>query len=196
MAVVAVQEYDGLPIVGLKAAINAFGFLDGLFHQVVIALNVRAARGADLHKRKLAPVSRTFFEEPLNGAEFFRDALRVIHAVQAATEKRRANAKLAKQTRALEMGKLERRHGVLGITRHANGDRTNQGVVAVPVDGEVLALNAGFERAVNGIEKVIAMRLQMEADQISAQQPVQQLTLPWADAEGLWIRPGDVPENG
>ena len=36
----------------------------------------------------------------------------------------------------------------------------------------------------------------MKADQIRAQQPVEQVALPWADAERFRVGPRDVPEDG
>ena len=44
-------------------------------------------------------------------------------------------------------------------------------------------------------EKVVAVRLNVKADQVGAEQPVQQFALPGADPEGLGIRPGNMPEN-
>ena len=38
--------------------------------------------------------------------------------------------------------------------------------------------------------------LNVEADEVRAQQAVQQLTLPRANAEGFRIRPGNMPEDG
>ena len=46
------------------------------------------------------------------------------------------------------------------------------------------------------VQKVVAVQRNVEADQIGAQQPIQQLRLPWADAEGLRIGPGNMPEDG
>ena len=79
---------------------------------------------------------------------------------------------------------------------HADRERPDQREVAVAVDREALPIDARFQRAVHGLQKVVAVRLDVEADQVGAQQAVEQFALPRADAEGLRIRPGDVPEDG
>ncbi len=76
------------------------------------------------------------------------------------------------------------------------GKGRTSGRVPAAIDGEVLALNAGLKRAVDGIQKIVAMRLHVKADQIRAQQAVEQFALPGADAEGFGIGPGNVPEDG
>src|SRR6266480_1057349 len=44
------------------------------------------------------------------------------------------------------------------------------------------------------LQKVIAVQLDVKSDQIAAQQSVEELFLPRADAKGLPVRPRDVPE--
>ena len=53
-----------------------------------------------------------------------------------------------------------------------------------------------FERAIDGFQEIVAVRLDVEADQIRAEQAIQEFALPGADAESLRIGPGDVPEDG
>jgi hypothetical protein len=60
----------------------------------------------------------------------------------------------------------------------------------------VLPIHARLDHAVDGFEKVVAMRLDVKADQIGAEQAIHQLALPGANAEGFRIRPGNVPEDG
>ena len=40
------------------------------------------------------------------------------------------------------------------------------------------------------------MVLNVEADQVRAEQSIHEFALPWTDSESLRIRPGDMPENG
>src|SRR5262245_36048374 len=61
---------------------------------------------------------------------------------------------------------------------------------------KVLPVYARFERTIDGVEKVVAVVLNVKRQQIVAEQSVEQLILPWANAENLAIRPGDVPELG
>ena len=64
------------------------------------------------------------------------------------------------------------------------------------VDGQALPIDAGLQRAVHGFQKIVAVRLDVEADEVRAKQAVQQLALPGANAERLRIGPGNVPEDG
>src|SRR5262249_41658205 len=52
-----------------------------------------------------------------------------------------------------------------------------------------------FERAIHRIQKIVAVRLHVEPNQVRAEQPVDQLALPRTNRERLRIRPRDVPEN-
>ncbi len=64
------------------------------------------------------------------------------------------------------------------------------------MDGEALPFDAGFKKAIHGVQKVAAMRLNVEADEIGSEQPVEQFLPPRADAERLRVGPRDVPEDG
>src|SRR5215469_1177230 len=46
------------------------------------------------------------------------------------------------------------------------------------------------------MQKIVAMSLNVETEEISPQESVEQFALPWTNSEGLGIRPGDVPEHG
>ena len=60
----------------------------------------------------------------------------------------------------------------------------------------LLPIHPRLERAVDGFQKIVAMGLDVEAHQVGAQQAFQQFALPGANAKGLRIRPGNVPEDG
>src|SRR5580704_18298597 len=77
----------------------------------------------------------------------------------------------------------------------ANRKWTDQRDVAVPLHCKSLPFNARLDCAVHGLEKIIAVRLNMEADQVGAQEAVNELALPGTNAEGLRIGPRNVPEN-
>ena len=78
---------------------------------------------------------------------------------------------------------------------HADGERMHLREMTAAIYREMLAVDPRLQRAIHGFQKIVAVRLNMEADQVRAQQAIQQLALPGADAEGLRIRPGDVPED-
>ena len=62
--------------------------------------------------------------------------------------------------------------------------------------GMLLGIHHGFQTPLDCFEEVAAEGGQMEAEQIVAEHPVQQLFFPGEGAEGLAIRPGNMPELG
>ena len=78
---------------------------------------------------------------------------------------------------------------------HADGERPDIGEMLAAAYGEMLAIDSRLERAIDGIQKIIAMGLNMEADQVRSQQPIEQLALPRADPKRLRIRPRDMPKD-
>src|SRR5260370_40222330 len=79
---------------------------------------------------------------------------------------------------------------------HADRKRPDEREMAALVDGEPFPLDARLQRTIDGIQEVVAMRLNVKADEIRAQQSFQQFALPRTDPEPFRIRPGDVPEDG
>ena len=67
--------------------------------------------------------------------------------------------------------------------------------MSVTVHGKAVPLRQRFHGVVHGLQKIIAVRLNVESDQVRAQQAVHQFPLPRADAEHFGIRPRNVPEN-
>ena len=57
-------------------------------------------------------------------------------------------------------------------------------------------VNPALEGAINGLQKVVAVRLDVETDEVSSEQAFEQLRLPRAYAKCFRIRPRDVPEDG
>src|SRR5437879_9079867 len=62
-------------------------------------------------------------------------------------------------------------------------------------DRRRFALDARFEIAVDGLDEILAMEARMEAEDRAAEQAVEQLLAPGADAERLGVRPRNVPEG-
>ncbi len=67
--------------------------------------------------------------------------------------------------------------------------------MALAVDGEAVPLGDRFHSVIHGFEKIVAVRLNMETDQVCPEQSLDQLALPRADAEHFRIGPGNMPEN-
>ena len=80
--------------------------------------------------------------------------------------------------------------------RDADRERPSRGSRGrAAADREVLPVDPRLEGALDGLEEVVAVRLRVKADEVRAQQAVEQLVLPRADPEGLGVGPGDVPED-
>src|SRR5260370_41815612 len=71
VAVVALAQDDGLPVVGLEAPVDAVGDGLNLSQKIMVALDVGAAGRADLHESELLLIARIFFEKALDGPEAF-----------------------------------------------------------------------------------------------------------------------------
>ena len=82
--------------------------------------------------------------------------------------------------------------------REHDADREwpDQRYVIAAVYGKALPLDARLQRTVDRLEEIVAMGLDVEAEQVVAEQSVQQLLAPGEDPEGLAIGPRDVPELG
>src|SRR5579872_4203471 len=59
----------------------------------------------------------------------------------------------------------------------------------------LVPVNTGFNNAVDRLQKVRTVRLNVESDEVRTEKPVYKFALPRADAECLRIRPGNMPEN-
>ena len=86
MIVLPVQVNDGLPLIGLEFPVDALGLGLHLRLKVVVALDVRAAGRANLHKRKHTLVARILFEEAFDGEETLENALGVVDAIDTNTQ--------------------------------------------------------------------------------------------------------------
>src|SRR5258707_5839432 len=79
---------DGLPVAGAETPIDAFRLGLHLDQQVLVALDARAARRANLDEGKTRSVLPVLVEEALDGQEPLNDALRVVDAIDAHAKKR------------------------------------------------------------------------------------------------------------
>ena len=65
-----------------------------------------------------------------------------------------------------------------------------------PLDREVFPVDLRLQRTVHGLQEVVTVSLHVEANEVGAQQSVQQFSLPGTNVEGLGIGPWDMPEDG
>ena len=86
----------------------------------------------------------------------------------------------------------------IAVFLKSNADRigTHASDVPLAVHREAVPFREGFDGAIDGGKKIVAVGLNVKTDEIGAEQPVDQFALPGADAEDFGIRPGDVPEDG
>ena len=146
-------------------------------------------------KRESPLVLRVLLQEPFHPQHAFHDALGVVQAVHAETHVERLHADFLQQRRLLLM-----RVGLLlllGDRGHDNADgkRPHHGHVVAAIHVPAVPLDARFQDAVHGLQEIVAVRLDMEPDQVRSQQSVEQLALPRTDAERFRVRPRDMPEH-
>ena len=55
--------------------------------------------------------------------------------------------------------------------------------------------NAGFNGGLDSFKKIVAVRLNVEANEVGTEKTVQKFALPGTNSEGLRIGPRDMPEN-
>jgi len=60
----------------------------------------------------------------------------------------------------------------------------------------MIPVNASLKHTIYGAHEIVAVSLDMKSDEICTQQPIQQILLPRAYAEGVRIGPGYMPEDG
>ena len=76
----------------------------------------------------------------------------------------------------------------------ADGKRTHLGLVRPARHREALVVDARLDETIDGLEKIVAVQLHVKAEQVAAEQAVENLFLPRTDAERFAVRPRDVPE--
>src|SRR5262249_30968165 len=77
---------------------------------------------------------------------------------------------------------------------NADWKRPYQGRLVVADDLGLLMVDACLNRPVNGLQEIPTVISEMKAQEIVAEQPVQQLFLPGKDSKRLTIRPWNVPK--
>ena len=164
-------------------------------NEIVVALDVGAGWRADLNEGELATKFGMSFKETLDGPETLEDAFGVVDTIYAKPDYGGANSEVVEKFFAIG-GTVA---GVFGGgfgKGDADGKRANHGDVAAAVDDEAVAVGEGFESAIDAGQEIIAMGLDVEADEVGAKKALEEFALPGANAEGFGVRPGNVPENG
>src|SRR5262245_36083880 len=90
MRVLALEQLNRFPGFRAEPPVDAIGFRLHLDQQILVPLDARAARRADLHEAEALTIVRKLFEEAFDPQEALEDAFRVIHPVDAHAEKHAA----------------------------------------------------------------------------------------------------------
>ncbi len=162
----------------------------------MVALDVSAAGGTDLDEGEDPLIGRILLQEALNRKKPFHNPLGVVEAVDANAHRGGFDAEGLQQRCSFFVSGLVRGLGVRIGEGDTDGERADGSVVIEALDGEVLPTDAGLDDAIDRLQEVGAMRLNVESNEVSAQQSVDEFTLPGANTECFGIRPRNVPEDG
>src|SRR5262249_38350246 len=158
-----------------------------------VGRDVYPARRRHLHEAELPLQFRVEDEKAVYRAQALGNAFGVVHPVHADEEKPIAHAKALAYPPFLLLGLPWRRRGhQIGID--ADGLRPDVGGPAAAGDGEALHVYPRLQGALYRLQKVVAVVLEVEGEQVVAQQAVEDFLLPRADAEHLAVWPRNVPE--
>src|SRR5213078_1197614 len=83
MAVVPLEQHDGLPLAFFEAPVDALGLGIDFGQQIAVTLDVRAAGSAHLNEAELRAEPGEFFEEALDASKALQDSLGIVHPVDA-----------------------------------------------------------------------------------------------------------------
>src|SRR5262249_55172819 len=187
------QQDDRLPATGLKTRVDAIGFGTDLVKKRAVSIEVGAAGGADLNESEPALIGGIGFEEVLDAAKAFENTFRVVHPVNTDAEKGGFDAQLAANggpqfTRTLNF--VERDVVVVFREGDADGIGMDTSDMALAVHRKAIPFGEGFDGMIDGCEEIVAVRLDVEADQVGTEQAVHDFTLIRADPEPFGVGPG------
>jgi len=155
---------------------------------------MRPAGCAQLDERESFQELGRFLEKSLDGPEALGDPLGVVDPVDPHSQVLRLDSDLPQHP-------LLRRLFFRGSRFHqafeadADGERLYRCRMASPGDRESLPVDFRFKKPVDGFQKIIAMKLNMESYEVRSEHPLEDLLTPRADAVGFGVRPRDVPEK-
>ena len=156
-----------------------------------------SARDGDLDEPRAAAVLGMAFEQVVDPSKAVRDSLGVVQALDPHAD----------QIVILDVQLFAPAfHGgfdlpapgllVVGLEIDADREWPHQSRMTAPVHLVPIVVNPCFDLAVDRIQEVLAVVMNVEAEQVVAQQSVKQLFSPREGPEDLAIGPGNVPELG
>src|SRR6266436_324253 len=190
VVVVALDIVHGPPLPGAEARVDVADRGVHFRVDLLVARDARAARRRKLDDDEPLPVLGTALEEAPDGADALRQALGVVEALDANAQELARDPEPAQESLAGDARRVGHE-----FWRHADRKRLDQGRALPARDGELLPLDPRLEGPLGRLEEVVAVVLGVEAHQVGPEHAEQELLLPRADAEGLRVRPRDMPEN-
>ena len=135
------------------------------------------------------------FEQSLDRAQALWNAFRIVDAIHPQPDVGGFDSLVAKQRGPFRCRESRHRFSA-GVAVEGDADRKwpHRGRMLFAVDREMLAIDARLQGLVDGLQEIVAVRLDVESDQVGGQHAIQQFALPRADAKGLGIGPWDVPK--
>src|SRR5216684_987030 len=169
MTVMTAEKNDGLISLRVYRTLDTIGLGRNLRDKVLITLDIRAAGSAELDKRELLLVVRKLVQKSFDSPEPLHDSLRVIDAIHADSKKQGFRSQLRQNVRSV----LLRGNAQLAFIhrlRQSHADRMgpNQCDVVIPVHGKTVPLDPALQELIHRVQEIIAVRLNMETDQVSA----------------------------
>jgi hypothetical protein len=137
----------------------------------VITLDVRATGRSDFDEGKFPLITGIFLEESFDGQKAFENSLGVVDAIDADAHEGCFNSQTTQQSGALEVAETVVqvfRGAVIGEV-NADGKRPDESAMALAEGGEMLPVDAGLDDAIDSLEEIVAVGLDMKADEIGAE---------------------------
>src|SRR5260221_13383678 len=172
MTVMPLEEYDRLPSTRAEAPVDAIGFRLHFRHQILVALDMGPAGRPDLHERKLLLIRRVLIEKTLDSAEPLRNAFGIIDPIDAKPHESRLDSQLTEQFGSFRARSLRWGRSAVLLEGHADREGPDRGEVILAADGEMFPIDPRFQRVIHGLQKIVAVRLDMESDQIRSEHSV------------------------
>src|SRR5579862_1404325 len=120
-----------------------------------------AARCADLHESKLALIFWVLLQKPLDCVKAFWYPLRIVHPINANSDKSRVDSQAMHQRCAFNVLVSEAHAFNGGLSGNVDTDRErmDDGSVTLARHGKMLPIHACFQGTVDSLQEIVAVRL-------------------------------------
>src|SRR5580704_11714460 len=173
MRVMFAEKYDRFPPACLESRIDAIRLRAYFFEKVFVAVYFGAARRSYLHEGEAMLEGRVKIQEVFDAAETLDDSLGVVNAIYPHAQQAALYTQFARERRALFSGVSRFVYGVpIFRKRYADRIRPHPRNVSLPIDRKTVPLRQRFHGTIHRFQKIVAMRLDMEADQVRAEQAI------------------------